>query len=201
MELVEGFLNLNAKRPNWASAIPSFIWFIFNCVFGLFMEEVVMAFKCIKPTLEVAKLKKDKEYPEYKRLTDKETKLVQNFFNVLEEADHFALKMIYLESSVQLVFYLTLLVVNFHEEPLMELNYNEPTLNLASSKWILGLIWLFFKTLLSGYTTFSSIFRSLRKDTYKSTGSAPNIIQYISVVLSVLLELSFATIINFLLRS
>ena len=160
-----------------------------------------MAIKCIKPSIAVIKLKNGKEYPEYESLAVEETKIVENYFSVCDKSLNFLLKMIHLESSVQLVFYLTLLIANVSEIPLMELNYNEQKINWASTKWIFGLILLLLKTTLSGYTTFSSIFKSLKRDSYKLTRSAPSIIQYVSVVLSLLLELLFSATINFLLWS
>ena len=169
-----------------------------NCVFGLLMEEIIMVTEYIHPTSKIAKLRTDKQYPEYKTLSSAEKKIVQNFVNVREKADNFKLKLIHLESSVQLVFYLTLLVVNINEVPLLELNYKETKLEMASVKWIFGLIWFFLKTLLSGATTFAPIFTMLKKDSYKSKGAAPNIRQYVCVTVEVILELIFSAGVTFL---
>ena len=157
-----------------------------------------MAMDCIKPTINIMKLRRDKQYPDYKTLTSKEKEIVDEFIAVKQRADNFKLKMIHLESSVQLVFYLTLLVVTANEIPLMDLNYNETKPNLASIKWISGLIFFLLKTILSGFTTFSSILGSLKKDAYRLTGSAPTIVQFVSVVLSVLIDLIFSSFVTFL---
>ena len=118
-----------------------------NSLLGLLIEEITVAIECIDPTIEVIKLQKDKNYPEYKSLTSDEKDIVKKFAKVREKADRMMLKMIHLESAVQLVFYLILLLVNLNEVPLMELNYNEPTPNWASTKWVLGLILFLLKTL------------------------------------------------------
>ena len=162
------------------------------------MEEIVMAIECINPTIEVIKLKKGKKYPDYNSLTTDQIKTVETFVKGRDKADSLALKMIHLESSVQLVFYLTLLIANLNEIPVLELKYDEPIVHLASIKWIVGLIWFLLKTLLSGYTTFSCIFRSLRNDSYRLTGSAPSIVQYISLTINTLLDLWFAAVMTFL---
>ena len=160
-----------------------------------------MAIECMKPTIKVIKLQKDGEYPAYAKLTEEEKEIAEEFAKVRDKLDKFFIKMIHLESSVQLVFYLTVLLVNLNEIPILQLNYNESRVNLASTKWIFGLIWFLVKTLLSGYTTFSSIFHTMKKESYRSTGFAPSIIQYVSVVLSVLVELIFASSTTFLLWS
>ena len=195
---MKGFLNVNAKRPSWASKVPRFIWFVFTCLFGLLMEEVAMAIEYINPSKKIIKLEQSQqdsgtqEESTYLSLTDEDRHTVKQFYKVREKTDNLSTKMIHLESSVQLVFYLTLLLVNFNETPVMELNYNERSLNLASTKWILGLIWFLLKTLLSGFTTFSSIFMTLKRDSYRSTRAAPGIIQYVFVVLGVLIDLMFS---------
>ena len=118
-----------------------------------------------------------------------------------EKADGFTLKMIHLESSVQLTFYLTLLLLSLYDAPLLDKNYNESQLNVASAKWVLGLIWFIVKTLLSGYSTFSPIFRILKKDSYRLTANAPSIMQYICMTVKMLLDLWFASGMTFLERS
>ena len=165
------------------------------------MDEILMAIECIKPTIEVINLRKENQYPKYESLTLDERKTVKKFVKVREKADDFSLKMIHLESSVQLVFYLTLLIANLNEVPLMEMNYNLRIPNLATTRWIFTLMWFFLKTLLSGLTTFSSIFKKLKTDSYKSTGCAPSIIKYIFVVLGVITDLMFSATTCFLLRS
>ena len=192
------------ERPKWAANYSYILWLLFNCVFGLLMEEIRIAHKCINPTIALFKLQENtenKEYPKYETLTKQEQKKVHKFIAVREEADNFALKLIHLESSIQLVFYLTLLLVNINETPLLEMNYNEQTINLASTKWIIGLFWFLLKTLLSGYNTIAGILRELKKDSYRLTGSAPNVIQFVSLVLSVLGEFMFSAGLTFLLWS
>ena len=93
--------------------------------------------------------------------------------------------MIHLESSVQLTFYLTLLLFSLHDVPLLDINYNLRQSNLASLKWILGLIWLLVKTLLSGYSTFAPILKILKKYSYRSTGAPPSVMQYICLTIRV----------------
>ncbi len=179
---------------NWLKPV----WYLFRCVFGLVVDEIAVATKAIKPTLDFIKLQDGKEYPEYADLTIEGKKVVEKFVKVREECDNAALRMIHLESAVQLVFYLTLLLFQVHEVPLLELNYNESTLNVATGKWILGLLWLLLKTMLSGYSTFSPIFRALRKDSYKLSGSAPSISQFICVTFNLLLDLMTSACITFL---
>ena len=123
---------------------------------------------------------------------------MREFFDLREEADFFALKMIHLESAVQLTFYLTLLIFSLYEVPLLDKNYKESQLNVASAKWILGLIWFILKTLLSGFSTFAPILRILKKEAYSLTASAPSIVQYICLTIKILLDLSFAAGMTFL---
>ena len=134
-------------------------------------------------------------------LTEKEKTIVKKFFDRREKDDFFKLKMIHLESSVQLNFYLTLLIFSLYDAPLLDKNYKESQLNVASTKWILGLIWFIVKTLLSGYSTFSPILRILKKDCYRLTGLTPSIAKYICQTLNVLLDLCFAAGMTFLERA
>ena len=60
-----------------------------------------MASECINPTIALFELQENQIYPEYKTLTNDDKKKVENFILVREKADNFALKMIRLESSVQ----------------------------------------------------------------------------------------------------
>ena len=156
------------------------------------------AIECISPTIKVIKLQEDKEYPEFKSLNFEDRQKVKDFVKAREKIDNLSFKMIHLESSVQLVFYLVILLANLNETPLIELNYNESTVNVASTKWILGLLWLLLKTGLSGYTTFSPIFMAMKKNSYKSTQSAPSIFHYVVVVLGVIVELMFSGCVSFL---
>ena len=158
---------------------PKWVWFFVNCIFGIVIEEVEMAIKSFRPTAKFINLQREKENPKFEDLTEEEQKAVKTYFDGREEGDIFTLKMIHLESSVQLTFYLTLLLFGLYEVPLLDKNYNESQLNLASAKWVLGLIWLIVKTLLSGYSTFSPVLRILKKDSYRLTVSAPSIAKYI----------------------
>ena len=198
LTLLKAFLNRKASRPKWAMTVPDIPWFIFNCLFGILIEEIKMAMECIKPTINIIKLRKDNKYPDYKTLESKEKVIAQEFIVIKERADGFKIKLIHLESAVQLVFYLTLLLVSLNEKPLMDLNYNETIPKLASIKWVGGLIFFLFKTFLSGYTTFSSILRGLKKDAYRLTGSAPSLLQFACVVISVLLDIIFSSFVTFL---
>ena len=162
------------------------------------MEEIKMTMDCIKPTINIMKLRRDKQYPDYKTLTLKEKEIVDEFIVVTKRAENFKIKMIHLESAVQLVFYLTLLIVSLNEKPLMDWNYNYTIPNLAATQWVGGLIFFLLKTLLSGYTTFSSVFRVLKKDSYRLTGFAPSILQFVGVVLSMLVDLIFSSFFTFL---
>ena len=127
--------------------------------------------------------------------------VVKKFTESRERVDDLALKMIHLESSVQLTFYLTLLLFNAYDVPLLNMNFNDQRLNFASTKWILGLIWFLVKTIMSGFSTFGPIFRILQKDSYTLTGSAPSIVQFICLTITVLVDLWFAAGIAFLERS
>ena len=157
-----------------------------------------MAKKNYGPTADFINLRRRKESVKYEDLTEEEKVVVGKFFAVREEEDSFALKMIHLESSVQLTFYLTLLIFNLYEVPLLDKNYHEIELNVASSKWVIGLIWLIITTLLSGYSTFAPILGILKKDSYRLTTYAPSITQYICVTINVLIDLAFAAIMTFL---
>ncbi len=177
---------------------PKLVWFFINCVFGLVIEEVEMAIKSFRPTAKFIELQREKENPKYEDLTEEEKQTVKKFFDAREEGEIFTLKMIHLESSVQLTFYLTLLLFSLNETPLFDKNYNESQLNLASAKWVLGLIWFIVKTLLSGYSTFSPVLRILKKDSYRLTASAPSITKYICLPVNMLLDLCFEAGITFL---
>ena len=166
----------------------------------------------MKPTSEFIKLQvpceidesklklcqKSKKYPKFEELSEEEKATVKKFVESREEAVNAALKMIHLESSIQLVFYLTMLIFNLHEAPLLSLNYGD--VNSPSARWIMGLIWFFLKTTLSGFTTFAPIFATLRKDSYRFRGTAPKVLQFFCVTVNVILELVFAASTTFLVR-
>ena len=180
---------------------PKWVWFLVNSVFVIVLEEIEMAIKSYRPAAEFFNLQSRKENVKFHDLTKDEKKIVTEFFATKEREDGFTLKMIHLESSVQLTFYLTLLLFSLYEAPLFDMNYNESQLNSASAKWVLGLIRFIVKTLLSGYSTFSPILRILKKDSYRLTASAPSIMQYICRIINMLLDLCLAAEISFLERS
>ena len=157
-----------------------------------------MAVKSYRPTANFFNLQRRKENTKFDDLTEEDKKVVKKFFDAREKDDFFTLKMIHLESSVQLTFYLTLLIFSLDEVPLLDKNYNESQSNVASAKWIFGLIWFILKTLLSGFSTFSPILKILKKDSYRSTGSAPRIAQYISLTINTLLDIWLAAGMTFL---
>ncbi len=171
---------------------PKWVWFLVNSVFGILITEMEIALKSFRTTADFMNLQARRQNDKYEDLTLDEKKIVKQFFDALEEKDSFALKMIHLESSVQLTFYFTLLTFTLHDVPLFDL------LNMASVKWILGLIWLILKTMLSGYSTFAPILRILKKDCYRLTAASPRITQYICLTINTLLDLWFAAGITFL---
>ena len=197
LDYFSAILNVNTRMANWMKG-PKWLWFILNSVFGIVIEEIEMAIKSYRPTAKFFNLQAENENAIYEDLTEEEKKIVKNFFDAREQGDFLALKMIHLESSVQLTFYLTLLVFSLHDVPLLDKNYKESQLNVASTKWILSLIWFILKTLLSGFSTFSPILKILKKDSYRITASAPSIVQYICVTINVLLDLFFAVGTTFL---
>ena len=177
---------------------PDWVWFLVNSIFGIVIEEIEMAIKSYRPTANFFNLQRRKENEKYEDLSANEKKIANKFFDVREEQDIVASKMIHLESSVQLTFYLALLIFRLYDVPLLEQNYNESQVNIASTKWVLGLIGFILKTLLSGYSTFSPILKILKKDSYKLTAKAPSITKYVCVTISMLLDLCFAAGTTFL---
>ena len=197
MKFFKAVVNLKTRKPNWTKG-PKWVWFLVNSLFGIAIEEIEMALRSYRPTANFFNLQKRKENAKYEDLTVEEKKIVMKFFATQEKDDAFKLKMIHLESSVQLTFYLTLLIFGLHDAPLLENNYNESRLNLASTKWICGLIWFVVKTLLSGFSTFAPILTIMKKDSYKLSASAPSIARYACLTVNLLLDLCFAAGITFL---
>ena len=177
---------------------PKLVWFLANSLFSIILEEIGMAVKLYRPSANFFNLQRRIDNAKFEDLTDEDKKIVTKYFETREKGDVFTLKLIHLESSVQLTFYLTLLLFSLYEVPLLDKNYNESELNVASAKWVFGLIWLIVKTLLSGYSTFSPILRMLKKDSYRLRASAPSIMEYICKVFGMLLDLSFSTALTFL---
>ena len=180
---------------------PKWLWFIVKSIFGIVFDEIELAIKSYRPAAKFFNFQSRNENVKFDDLAEEDKKIVTKFFEVREKGDAFMLKLIHLESSVQLTFYLTLLLFALYEVPLLEKNYNESQVNLASAKWILGLMWFIVKTLLSGYSTFSPILLILKKDSYRLTASAPSIMQYISTSVNIILDLTFAAGMTFLERS
>ena len=149
-------------------------------------------------TSDFIKMRQRRPNAKYADFTADEKAIVKKFFDLREEEDSFSLKLIHLESSVQLTFYLTLLLFSLFDERLLDKNYQKTQLNVSSTQWILGLIWLIIKTLLSGYSTFAPILRIMKKESYLLRASAPSIVEYICITINMLLDLSFAAGINFL---
>ena len=149
-------------------------------------------------TSKFIKMREQEPDSKYEDLTAEEKEVVKKYFDFREEEDYFSLKLIHLESSVQLTFYLTLLVFSLFDERLMDKNYQEEQLNAASTRWIFGLIWLIIKTLLSGYSTFAPILRIMKKESYLLKASAPSIVEYICATINMLLDLLFAAGMTFL---
>ena len=107
---------------------------------SLLVEEIQMAVKLYNPTVNFIEFQQSSEDAEFKSLTDEEKKVVSKYSQVKDEEDDLALRMIHFESSIQLTFYLTLLLFNIYDVPLLNLNYNESTVNVAATKWILGMV-------------------------------------------------------------
>ena len=177
---------------------PKVVWFFINSIFGIVLEEMRMAKISYGLTSDFIKMRKRRTNAKYEDLTAEEKAVVKKFFDLREEEDSFSLKLIHLESSVQLTFYLTLLLFSLFDERLMDKNYKKTQLNAASTRWILGLIWLIIKTLLSGYSTFAPILRIMEKESYLLKASAPSIVEYICKTINMLLDLSFAAGMTFL---
>ena len=178
--------------------VPKVVWLFINCIFGIVLEETKMAKMSYRRTSKFIKMREREPDSKYEDLTEEEKEVVKKFFDLREEEDSFSLKLIHLESSVQLTFYLTLLLFSLFDERLLDKNYQEEQLNIASTKWIFGLIWFIIKTLLSGYSTFSPILRIMKKESYLLKASAPSIVEYICITISMLLDLSFAAGMTFL---
>ena len=114
-------MNLQTRKTSWIKC-PKWFWFIIYSIFGIVLEEIELAIKSYHPTANFFNLQRRNGNAKFQDLTDEDKKIVTKFFEVREKADFFILKMIHLESSVQLTFYLTLSLFSLYEVPLLDKN-------------------------------------------------------------------------------
>ena len=81
---------------------PKWVWFFVRSIFGIVLEELEMAVKSYRPTAKFFNFQKQNENEKFEDLTEEDRKIVTKFFQAKENEDIFTLKMIHLESSVQL---------------------------------------------------------------------------------------------------
>ena len=124
-------MKLNVKKQNWLKG-PKWLWVIVNSIFGIVIEEVEMGIKSFRLNKSFINVIRENENSEYEDLTEEEKKIVKKFFDAQEEHDIFALKMIHLESSVQLTFYFILLLFSLYDEPLLDKNYRLSGITIKS---------------------------------------------------------------------
>ena len=143
------------------AAVPLYI------IFGLplmIYEEHVLAGYVGRHTAEMAILKQgewpEKVKPNYEALTSFQQLAVRNFYDVYKKHHLQKMMILSIENSIMLCFQTTLLVFNFLQPPLRELDYQTKSVasfdGLPTAKWIcLNILLGLIKIAMSGYSTFS----------------------------------------------
>ena len=191
-------LGVRKHFPAWLSRLPKVAQIFFSLLFGILIEEVHLANKFRVISIKMIQVKE--KTAEYDELTTDEKEVVEEYFRIKKEFEKKSMKVLQVESSVQLVFYLVKLLFELVDPPVMEMNYGPMRENEASARWVLLILYLLVKTIMSGFSTFKPILASVKSDSYNRRRESPTLPAFAFVILKMLADVLFATLVVFLVR-
>ena len=135
--------------------------------------------------------------------SDKEK--VSQFYQEYTKHIHRQMQVMTRESSIQLVFQICLTIHQFLNFPAIELIYDNPIRDLATTQWILGLILQIVSMFLSAYRTLSLplkvncmknqiiywLFQAEEINSLQTRGAYPGFRKNVCIVLKMLCNLTF----------
>ena len=149
---------------------------------------------------------------EWKDLTEEEKIKMGKYYEAVERKhdrkQHYTAR----ESSIQLIYQLTLVVYSFRHAPMLEMDYTSDlgiykTLlkidprNIANRQWIKDSTFVIISILLSAYSTFTPILDNVKFKNFKKNKSLPSIYPYITKILQTVFHLIFAILTVYLVWS
>ena len=96
------------------------------------------------------------------------------------------------EGSLQFVYQKALILYQFTYAPMLELDFSNSIITLASAQWIVGLAFQLFSILLSANSTFSPIIDTIKFRGYKQNKPI-GLVSFIAQIFQVIVHLIFAT--------
>ena len=132
-------------------------------------------------------------------LKDTAQKEFVTYFNGVASHNDRRLAVMARESSIQLVYMLTLTIYAYFKQPVIELDYQGS--NYPTETWIGILAWTLISTLLSANSTFPPLLKNLNLTCFRRFKRPATLPEQIVKIIQILLHLFFASVLIFLLRS
>ena len=141
----------------------------------------------------------------FENLTEAEQQAVQNFYDSLDAKNERRMEMMARESSIQLIYQKALLLYQFVNPPLSELDFthgamNEKNPTTPSTLWISGLVLQIVSILLSANGTFSPIIQYTKYTSFKNNKKPAGLFAHLTQVIQVILHMVFVTGVVYLLE-
>ena len=141
----------------------------------------------------------------FEDLTESEKQALQNYYDALDERTERRMTMMAQESSIQLIYQKALLLYQFVNVPLVELDFthgvtNEINPTTPSTLWISGLVLQTVSILSSANSTFSPIIHNTKYRSFKNNSESAGVFNHITNVMQVILHIVFATGVVYLME-
>ena len=103
------------------------------------------------------------------------------------------------ESSIQLVYMLTLIIYGYYNQPVLEFDYHG--FKYPTAIWIGLLVWILISTFLSAYSTVTPLLENLNLSSFQQYKKSATFFEQVVKILQIYLHLLFAAVLSFLSRS
>ena len=147
----------------------------------------------------------DGNHIKFEDLTEAEQRALQSFYDSVDERNERRMTMMARESSIQLIYQKALLLYQFVNPPLVELDFthggiNEINPTTPSALWISGLVLQIVSILTSANSTFSPIIQYTKYMSYKNNKTPAGLFTHLTQAIQVLIHMVFATGVVYLLE-
>ena len=143
--------------------------------------------------------------PKFNDLSENDKSTVRDYYKI-REINHFRkMRMLAMEASIQLCYQNTMLLVDFFNPPLLDLDYQTPlhisqnvsittVKGIATARWmLLKITFIIVKVLLSGFSTFSPIIEGEKIKSYHRHKQPAGLPSYAGIVCQTALQIILAT--------
>ena len=138
-------------------------------------------------------------------LTEAEQYELQEYYEMVDARHARRMEMMARESSIQLTYQQALLVYQFVNKPLLELDFTHVGTNVfnpasPTALWVIGLILQVVSVLTSANSTFSPIIQNTKFISIKNNNKAAGLLEHLTQVIQVILHMIFVTGVVYLLK-